>query len=95
MALSLDPNNHVLYSNRSAAYTNLGDFKSALQDADRVIQLNPSWSRVNFSPTPVSLLGLLPQRSRCILARTARRILQSIQKRSRTRTRYFQITIYR
>lgn len=46
MALAIDPNNHVLYSNRSAAYTNLGEFKLALEDANRVISINPTWSRV-------------------------------------------------
>ena len=41
----VDPDNHVLYSNRSAAYLK-GDFKSkALYDGEKCIALAPSWSK--------------------------------------------------
>ncbi|KAI4372460.1 hypothetical protein MLD38_010687 [Melastoma candidum] len=45
-AISLSPNpNHVLYSNRSAAHASLGDFPSALEDARKTVELNPSWPK--------------------------------------------------
>ena len=40
-AIKADPDNHILYSNRSAAYLSLGKGKLALQDAEKCIELNP------------------------------------------------------
>lgn len=45
-ALQLDPTNHILYSNRSAAYLKMGQFQLALQDATRARDLNPKWPKV-------------------------------------------------
>lgn len=45
-ALKIDPDNHILYSNRSAAYIKLGQFARALQDALKARDLNPKWSKV-------------------------------------------------
>ena len=47
-ALKIDPNNHILYSNRSAAYIKMGQFSKALQDALKARDLNPKWAKVNF-----------------------------------------------
>ena len=44
-ALEVDRDNAILYSNRSAAYTKLGDYKKALEDASRCIQLKPQWAK--------------------------------------------------
>lgn len=39
------PSEHLLYSNRSAAYCLLEDFERALQDAETAIKLQPEWPR--------------------------------------------------
>ncbi|KAE8997200.1 hypothetical protein PR001_g19649 [Phytophthora rubi] len=39
---------HVLYGNRSAACHQLGDFSAALQDAERAVQLAPTWSKAQL-----------------------------------------------
>ncbi|KAJ0175854.1 hypothetical protein K1T71_009013 [Dendrolimus kikuchii] len=44
-AIVLDPKNHVLYSNRSAAHAKAGNYATALEDAEHTISLNPSWSK--------------------------------------------------
>lgn len=45
-AITIDPSNHVLYSNRSGAYASLQKYNEALQDAEKTIQLKPDWSKV-------------------------------------------------
>jgi len=44
-AIQLDPNNHILYSNRSAAYASLGKYEEALVDGEKTIALSPSFSK--------------------------------------------------
>jgi stress-induced-phosphoprotein 1 len=44
-AISYDPNNHVLYSNRSAAYASLNKYEEALTDANKTVEIKPDWSK--------------------------------------------------
>jgi stress-induced-phosphoprotein 1 len=44
-AISIDPNDHVFYSNRSACYASLKDYEKALEDAEKCINLKPDWVR--------------------------------------------------
>lgn len=44
-AINLDPNDHVFFSNRSAAYLSKGDAANALSDAERCVKLNPTWPK--------------------------------------------------
>ncbi|CAM0903594.1 unnamed protein product [Alopecurus aequalis] len=44
-AIALAPDNHVLYSNRSAAYASLHRYKEALADAERTVALRPDWAK--------------------------------------------------
>lgn len=37
--------NHVLYSNRSAAYASLKQFDPALKDAEKCVSINPAWAK--------------------------------------------------
>lgn len=39
------PENHVLYSNRSAAYASKKDWTNALKDAEKTTQIKPDWPR--------------------------------------------------
>lgn len=44
-AITADPKNHVLYSNRSAANAAMEEYKSALLDANKCIDLKPDWAK--------------------------------------------------
>lgn len=50
-AIALDPCNHILFSNRSAALVKLGQFSRALQDASRAVELNAKWPKVRDDGT--------------------------------------------
>jgi len=42
-AIEFDPKNHLLYSNRSAAYASVKNYPRALEDANKTIELAPNW----------------------------------------------------
>ncbi|KAF5393583.1 hypothetical protein D9757_000397 [Collybiopsis confluens] len=44
-AIDIDAKNHVLYSNRSAAYSGKKEWSAALKDAEKCIEVNPTWSK--------------------------------------------------
>ena len=44
-AIDLDPDNHVFYSNRCAAYMKHDSKSKALHDAEKCIKLAPTWSK--------------------------------------------------
>ncbi|KAJ8380288.1 hypothetical protein SKAU_G00010660 [Synaphobranchus kaupii] len=46
-ALQTDPQNCILYSNRSAAYLKLGQHQAALDDAIKARQLNAKWPKLS------------------------------------------------
>ncbi|TAQ87478.1 hypothetical protein B7494_g4203 [Chlorociboria aeruginascens] len=44
-AIEIEPTNHILYSNRSAAYASKKEYENALKDADKVVELKPDWAK--------------------------------------------------
>ena len=44
-AIKIDTNNHILYSNRSAAYAKVGKYAESLQDAEKTINLKADWAK--------------------------------------------------
>eukprot|EP00882_Tetradesmus_deserticola_P034138 GHRQ01039064.1.p1 GENE.GHRQ01039064.1~~GHRQ01039064.1.p1 ORF type:complete len:104 (+),score=43.54 GHRQ01039064.1:265-576(+) len=44
-AIELDPSNHVLFSNRSAAEASLQHYAAALKDAKKCVELKPDWPK--------------------------------------------------
>ena len=44
-AIELEPKNHVLFSNRSAAYCKSREFDKALEDAVTCTKINPTWGK--------------------------------------------------
>ncbi|XP_017365169.1 tetratricopeptide repeat protein 28-like isoform X2 [Cebus imitator] len=47
-ALAVDPQNCILYSNRSAAYMKIQQYDKALDDAIKARLLNPKWPKAYF-----------------------------------------------
>ena len=45
LAISSDPSNAVLYSNRSAAYASLKQWTEAIEDAEKTTELRPEWGK--------------------------------------------------
>lgn len=45
-AISLDPTNHVLYTNRSAIYLKTKQYELAFEDGKRSAELKPNWQKV-------------------------------------------------
>lgn len=56
-AIALDGENHVLFSNRSAAYAMTGKYEEALKDAEETIRVNPTWPK-GYSRKGSALTGL-------------------------------------
>ncbi|TKY70855.1 Hsp70-Hsp90 organizing protein 1 [Spatholobus suberectus] len=56
-AIALAPTNHVLYSNRSAAYASLQNYAEALADAKKTVELKSDWSK-GYSRLGAAHLGL-------------------------------------
>ena len=44
-AINLDPKNHILYSNRSAAFAKVGKYTESLNDAEKTINLKGDWPK--------------------------------------------------
>ena len=44
-AIEIDPKNHILYSNRSAAYAKTSEFNKALDDAEKTIEIKSDWPK--------------------------------------------------
>lgn len=55
-AIEINPNDHVLYSNRSGAYCSLNRFNEALSDAEKCITLNPQFIK-GYSRKGLALEG--------------------------------------
>lgn len=56
-AIALAPTNHVLYSNRSAAYASLHKYNEALQDAKKTVEIKADWSK-GYSRLGAAYVGL-------------------------------------
>ncbi|KAI8691701.1 hypothetical protein LRP88_08962 [Fusarium phalaenopsidis] len=44
-AIAIQPDNHILYSNRSAAYASKKDWDNALKDAEKTTEIKPDWAK--------------------------------------------------
>ena len=56
-ALLLQPDSHVIFSNRSAAYLKKGDLAEALADAEACVRVNPTWVK-GYSRLAAALVAL-------------------------------------
>ena len=48
MSLQADPNNHSVYSNRSAIYMTLNEYSKALEDAESSVKIDPTFAKGHF-----------------------------------------------
>ncbi|KAH7368006.1 heat shock protein STI1 [Plectosphaerella cucumerina] len=44
-AIAIDPSNHILYSNRSAAHASKKEWDLALKDAEKTTEIKPDWAK--------------------------------------------------
>jgi len=44
-AIKCDPNDHVLYSNRSASYASIQEYDKAYDDAEKCVSIKPDWAK--------------------------------------------------
>ena len=44
-AIEIEPQNHVLYSNRSGAYASKKEFAQALEDSNKTTEIKPDWAK--------------------------------------------------
>ncbi|KAF7594379.1 Hsp90 cochaperone [Aspergillus hancockii] len=44
-AIAIEPENHILYSNRSAVYSAQAAYEQALEDANKATEIKPDWSK--------------------------------------------------
>ena len=44
-AIEIDPNDPILYSNRSAMHLNLGEYDQSINDAEKAISLKPDYAK--------------------------------------------------
>ncbi|KAE8145845.1 hypothetical protein BDV25DRAFT_163740 [Aspergillus avenaceus] len=44
-AIAIEPENHILYSNRSAVYSAQSAYDKALEDANKATEIKPDWSK--------------------------------------------------
>ena len=65
-AIDLDSSNHVLYSNRSAAYAKQGKYEEAEKDGESCVRLNPSWGKgYSRKAAALSYLGKHKEAEQC------------------------------
>ena len=63
-SIALDPANHVLYSNRSAAQASMNAYDAALADAQRTTELKPEWPK-GYSRLGAAHFGLRQWEEAC------------------------------
>jgi small glutamine-rich tetratricopeptide repeat-containing protein alpha len=44
-AIELNPENHIYFANRAAAFTHLKDYSSAINDGERSVSINPTYAK--------------------------------------------------
>lgn len=75
-AIGFNPTDKVLYSNRSGAYASLKKFEEALKDAEKCVELDPTWAKVRPNVfEPVAQIIRLPSEFQRILLRRIRSAL--------------------